>query len=355
MICLSHGGTAMSVSSCPSETLFVGTVNGVLAIQRENEEGSWRIGMTGLEGRHISSLVFEPVSGLLFAGVHKAGLYRSKDLGKSWERKAAGLTQEHIYCLSYVQRQRAVELYAGTEPAHLFRSDDLGETWHELQALRSLPSVSDWTFPAPPHVAHVKTMAFDPSEPRRFYVGIEQAGLFRTKDGGESWDELYGIDEDVHRIVIRPSDPKTLYLATGNGVYLSRDGGDRWKHIVPRTMRIGYPDPLLICPFREDLMFMAGAIYPPEVWHKTHEADSRIARSEDAGMTWKMLNGGLPDYIHGNVAAMSMEVVNGRFLLFAGTTDGDVFYSDDEGEQWTKIVSSLPPISKGGHHILLGK
>lgn len=46
---------------------------------------------------------------------------------------------------------------------------------------------------------------------------------------------------------------------------------------------------------------------------------------------------------------MPMEVWNGSVALFAGTMNGDVFYSEDEGERWNKVVSKLPPICKWGH------
>ena len=50
---------------------------------------------------------------------------------------------------------------------------------------------------------------------------------------------------------------------------------------------------------------------------------------------------------------MAMEVYNGSFGLYAGTTDGDAFFSDDEGDNWTKIVEGLPPISKAHHYLII--
>ena len=115
-------------------------------------------------------------------------------------------------------------------------------------------------------------------------------------------------------------------------------------------MRIGYPDPLLINPNQETLMFMAGGINNPTVWRTTRTADARIARSRDGGESWEILYEGLPEHIRGNIEAMVMEVCDGSFSLFVGTTDGDIFFSDDEGNHWTKIVAGLPPISKHGHY-----
>lgn len=297
--------------------------------------------------------MMEPSRGLVFAGVHQGTVYVSADLGRSWEPKSKGITHNHVFSLNFVEKQGKVKLYAGTEPAHLFESDDLGETWNELPSLRSVPSVPAWNFPAPPHVAHVKNITFDSRNPDTIYVSIEQGGLLKSEDGGLSWEEFHGFYEDVHRLVIRPSNPKCFYITGGDGLYRSHDGGATWEHLTDRSMRAGYPDALLIHPYLEDLMFMAGASASPNHWPKSRSANSVIVRSHDAGRSWEVLHGGLPEHIRGSVEAMVMEACGKSFSLFAGTTDGDVFNSDDEGEHWTKLVGGLPPISKHGHYRLL--
>jgi photosystem II stability/assembly factor-like uncharacterized protein len=351
-VCLSHGGSTMYAAASPSERILVGTVNGVVAVERDGK-GCWQVAGTSLAGSHISVLFLEPTSGVLFAGVHKDGIYASRDDGQTWERRDTGLTQKNVYSMGATTVDSTTRLYAGTEPAHLFVSKDLGATWTELPALRAVESVPDWTFPAPPHVAHVKNLAFDPTDPNRIYAGVEQGGLLRSGDGGQSWVELYGVDEDTHRVVAHPTRPGVVYLATGNGLYRSDNGGERWKHITPRTMRIGYPDPMVLHPKQDGLMFIAGARHGPEVWHSTKSADAAIARSRDGGQTWEVLQAGLPERIRGNIGAMVMETHDGGFELYACGTDGDVFHSADGGDSWTTVVSGLPPLSKGGHHMVL--
>ncbi len=87
-----------------------------------------------------------------------------------------------------------------------------------------------------------------------------------------------------------------------------------------------------------------------EVDAASGDANAAIARTRDAGRTWEYLAGGLPGHIRGNIEAMTMNLFPGGFELFAGTTDGDVFFSDNEGDTWTTIGESLPPLSKGGHY-----
>jgi photosystem II stability/assembly factor-like uncharacterized protein len=292
-------------------------------------------------------------SGLMFAGVHKGPVYASADLGETWQLRDKGLTQRDVFSLGCVNFESKLKVYAGTEPAHLFESDDLGQSWREIVSFRTIPSLPNWSFPAPPHIAHVKNITFAPGEPTTIYVSVEQGGLFVSKDAGTTWRELQGFYEDVHRLIVRQSNPNWFYITGGNGLYRSMDGGESWEHLTDRSMRVGYPDPLLVHPRQEDLMFMSGALTAPAHWRKNGTADSRIARSRDGGENWEILNNGLPVHIRGNVEAMAMEVWDDSFGLFAGTTDGDVFYSDDEGEQWTKIVTGLPPISKHLHYNLL--
>jgi photosystem II stability/assembly factor-like uncharacterized protein len=340
----------MFAGSEPSRTILVGSVNGVIMLERDANE-HWNVVHTALEGCHLHALLLEPASGMLFAGVAKGGVYVSADGGFTWTSRNNGLTQQHIFSLC-AAKMSPVRVYAGTEPAHVFVTEDLGEHWTELPGIRSLESVPDWTFPAPPYTAHLKNFASDDTMPDRLYACVEQGCLLRSDDGGRHWTEFYGVDEDAHRIVIHPRDPNTLYLSTGNGIYRSGDRGERWKHITSRTMRVGYPDPLLIHPTEDGLMFCAGAMHSPEVWHTTKIASSAIARSRDGGMQWETLAGGLPDPIHGNVGAMVMEVHARGFNIFACGTDGEIFHSADGGDRWNTIAT-VSPVSKGRHYKLL--
>jgi photosystem II stability/assembly factor-like uncharacterized protein len=241
-------------------------------------------------------------------------------------------------------------LFAGTEPAYLFFSDDLGGRWTELPALRSVPSVPKWSFPGPPHVAHLKHITFDPRNASTIYASIEVGGLLRSRDGGQTWEELPGMYEDVHRLVVHPTEPR-LYVSGGDGLYVSADAGASWEHWTTREHEIGgYPDQLVYQPGRPETMFVAAAKGSPGEWRTSHFAGARVSRSDDGGRTWRVLAGGLPDRLQSNIEAMSIEGRSGGVCsLFAASTAGEVFFSEDSGDTWSLIASGLAPISKGGH------
>jgi len=349
-VCLSHGGPSVYKSLAPSSELLVATTDGLFFLAPAEPNAQWRVNRQALQGKHISALLIESSLGILFAGTHGDAIYASRDQGQTWERKARGLRFPDVYSLNFVQAGGQLRLYAGTEPAHLFVSTDLGESWRELPSVRSVPGVDAWTFPAPPHIAHVKNVTFDPRSAETIYASIEVGGLLKSVDGGGTWQVSEGVYPDVHRAVIPPSQAESLYVTGGNGIYHSPDGGKTWEHLTNRSIRIGYPDAFIIHPERENLVFTAGAINSPGSWRKTGTANSRIGRSHDGGRTWEILHQGLPEHIRGNIEAMTMNVWPGGFNLFAGTTDGEVFYSADEGERWSTIIGGLPAISKGGHY-----
>jgi photosystem II stability/assembly factor-like uncharacterized protein len=241
--CLSHGGRSVYRTQGPSNELLVATADGIVGLNRADVKDAWRAGRRALEGKHISCLLIEPGRGIFFAATHGDGIYASEDSGRTWARKDRGVEFPDVYSMNFVEDGGGLRLYAGTEPAHLFVSDDLGESWREIPSVRSVPSVDKWTFPAPPHVAHVKNITFDPRSAETIYLSIEVGGALKSLDAGKSWRELSGFYEDVHRIVIPTQQPEKLYITGGDGIYHSRDAGESWSTIaegLPRVSKAGH-------------------------------------------------------------------------------------------------------------------
>ncbi|MEX0802108.1 MAG: hypothetical protein WD688_02130 [Candidatus Binatia bacterium] len=346
------GNNNFRLNSFPHQVL-VGTSEGLFLLENRGERTDWGISSRWLSGCHVHAILIEPLSGMLFAGIQKGGILASNDFGETWERKEHGLTHADVYTLNCAVFEDRPLVYAGTEPPHLFVSEDLGKTWRDLDGLCSVPSAPNWHYPQPPNIGHVKQIVFEPRNPRTVYACIEQGALLRSRDGGASWEDLHGFYEDVHRLVILNSDPRKMYLACGDGVYYSKDGGTAWEKLTTRSSRVGYPDGLIVHPENEQLIFISGAATIPPTWVKYGTANSSVGRSRDGGRSWEFLNAGFPTNFTGNIEALSIVSWGSLYCLFAATTEGDILFSGDEGDTWTQIVAGLPSIAKRKHHLYL--
>lgn len=224
-----------------------------------------------------------------------------------------------------------------------------------------MPGMDKWVFPMPPKIPHAKSLAVDPHDPRIIYVGVEQAGLFKTFDGGQTWRELDAYsrpdDEayrDVHQLVLRPNHPDELYLTTGMGLYRSTDGGEGWTHLTQRHgFPIGYPNQVIFSPLDDRTMYLCGAFSNPGTWIDLHTANATVLVSSDLGETWVPASAGMPDPMTANLEALALHASPPGFSLFAGGTDGSVYCSDDGARRWRQIAANLAPVSKVEHYRLL--
>ncbi|HWE76617.1 MAG TPA: hypothetical protein VG328_25860 [Stellaceae bacterium] len=358
-ICLSTNGQIVFDEPGPPIRLIVATLNGAQILERDRPGAAWRRVGLALSGKHVSALLVAPDQRDIFAGVHDGGLYYSGDDGQSWERRTAGIGIEHVFSLAAVRDTEGVAIYAGTEPVSLFRSRDSGRSWRELPAIRQVPGTETWIFPAPPHSAHTKALAIDPRDPSHIYVAVEQGALLVSHDSGAHWRVLDSYDRpddlwhhDIHRVVLRPSNPDEIFMTTGNGLYHSVDAGRSWEHVTDVHFRIGYPDHLVFAPGDETTLFLSGAENDPTIWRRTKHAGGTVFRSRDNGRSWARAANGLTDG-HANIEAMCVVGYPGGYSLFVGTTDGEVYTSDDDAENWTRIAENLSPISKGAHYRLV--
>jgi photosystem II stability/assembly factor-like uncharacterized protein len=295
---------------------------------------------------------------MLFAGAHGAGgLWVSSDQGRNWSPRADGIEHRHIYSLALQYRGESAVLFVGTEPAALYRSDDLGASWQELAGLCKVPGTERWTFPPPPHLAHVKNIAFHPSAPETLYVCIEQGALLKSVDDGQTWFEEAGyasnedfFENDNHRVRIRRSNANELFMCGGEGLYFSANAGREWQHLTGRDHRVGYPDAMFIDPHDDNVIYMAGPRFAPRRWGESGVADPTVMRSLDGGHSWSDYREGLPKVIRGNIEAMGLHYWSDGIMLVAGTATGEVFIREPADGPWSLLADNLPAVSKGGHY-----
>jgi photosystem II stability/assembly factor-like uncharacterized protein len=343
MILLSNGGTNIQRANAASDTILVGTADGI-ALLAKSERG-WTVKHRALQGVFVSGVTALD-DGTLFASTRGVGMARSDDGGVTWTWINDGLAHHEFWSCRAGKLQGRDAVFAGALPAHLYVSEDKGQSWRELPALREAGTVGRWTFPPPPRIGHIKDIVLDGD---RLWVGVEIGSLQVSNDFGKRFKELI-VDPDpqecdIHRILVHPARPGRIIIANGIvGMMVSEDDGATWRRMT-MPAEANYPDAVVIHPDQPDLLFMSVGVGWPVHWYELGRARGKIFRSRDAGKTWERLLGGLPNGQRALFGALTIEARPDGYSLYAADTDGQVFESTDGGERWT-IIADVPPVSK---------
>jgi hypothetical protein len=188
--------------------VLVGTKKGAFILSADGKREKWDVSGPHFGGWEIYHLKASPVDpNRLYVsqstGWHGQLIQRSNDGGKTWEPVGNKFTYDgvpgtHMWYDGTphpweFKRVWHIEpsltdpdtIYAGVEDAALFRSTDGAQTWHELPGLRGHGTGSRWQPGAGGLCLH--TILLDPSDPNRIFIAISAAGAFRTDDGGQNW------------------------------------------------------------------------------------------------------------------------------------------------------------------------
>jgi photosystem II stability/assembly factor-like uncharacterized protein len=176
--------------------LLAGTRKGLFLLRGDDERRGWEVDGPQLTGWDVYHAVADPRDGVLYACanhfVYGATVHRSSDKGRTWERSEglglpedSGLTLERTWHLEPGRPSEPDTLWLGGAPGVLFRSDDGGRSWEVNRGLLEHPTRDRWNPGAGGLCCH--SIQLDPDDPQRMYVGISAAGVFRSEDGGESW------------------------------------------------------------------------------------------------------------------------------------------------------------------------
>jgi photosystem II stability/assembly factor-like uncharacterized protein len=278
----------------------------------------------------------------LYAGTSRAGMFLSEDHGQTWREINQGIIYKEIW--SIIQHPRTGELFVGTGPASVFKSLDRGETWLDSEQFRTMPESIDWTFPPPPHVAHVKGMALCADDPSVVWCALEEGWLVRSRDAGATWQTIKnGTEFDSHYVAVMPDNPSVILATSGDGFYRSTDGGESFVRCTEGLDRRYFAQPV-VHPSRPNVVFTAASAVPPPGWRRPEGADAGFYRSEDQGLTWKRLTGGLPESFKAAPRSIAGDPEDPSVVI-VGMTDGTVWMTEDGGESFRQVLSGLPPVS----------
>ena len=268
------------------------------------------------------------------------------------------------------------------------RSDDGGKTWHQPGTPTGEPTTTPDGMPkgesnnfvydtssqtGKPLTTHQwydgtqhpwefkRVWHLEPSltDPDTVYAGVEDAALFRSTNGGQSWQELSGLREQqgdkwapgaggmgLHTIILDPSNPQRLFVAISSaGAFRSDDGGDTWKPIT-RGLKSNYiPDPnvevgycvhrIAMHPSRPNVLFM--------------QLHWNVMRTDDAGELWTKISGNLPTDFGFPIEVHALEPETVYVIPIKSDSEHyvpegklRVYRSKTGGNEWEALTNGLP-------------
>jgi len=305
--------------------MYLATESGLVVLGEVDH--SWALQRRQLTGQDVNVVTHRPGErDVLFAGTYGNGLFRTTDGGQHWRQLA--LDAEYIRAIVFAPEQ-PLRMYVGTEPANLFASLDGGDTWAGLN-IRRLPEAAHWSLPYSPRAGALRSLVLHPRSPGVIYGAVEQGGVLRSSDRGETWSiDHDDVDRDVHWLALHPEDPALLLAATGGGLFRSRDSGNSWRQLFDDYIRA-----VALHPLKPDLVLAGPA---EDVGER-----GTILFSSDGGDTWSPATNGiespLPDMIEEFVLHPSLPGT-----VFAIRSGGSVLHSRFEPIEWRPL---LPAIEK---------
>jgi hypothetical protein len=345
--------------------LFIGTRKGLFKFERV--AGTWQQTYVAFLGTPVTAILVDPNSGYWYValshGHFGAKLQRSTNRGATWDElpmpafpksddeNAPSVNQ--IWALESGGPGRAGVIWAGTLPAAVFRNGDHGTAeWELSEGLWNLPDRALW-FGGGTDDPALHSICVDPRNSDHLAIAISCGGVWRTEDAGKTWTcrskGLFAeympperredpVIQDVHRLVQCRDKPEHFWVQHHNGVFHCSTDLAQWEFSGPR---FGFG--VAVHPREPDKAWFVPAIKDELRVPK----DGRLvaSRTSDHGQSFTEIANGLPQGpSYDLVLRHALDIDDQGDTLVFGSTTGNLYVSEDQGEHWRAVSHHLPPI-----------
>jgi len=212
------------------------------------------------------------------------------------------------------------------------------------------------------YVQSVGAIRIDPNHPDTVWVGTGEPwtrnstsvgyGVYKTTDGGDSWKKT-GLEntERIGRILINPSDPDVVYVAAlghlwdanqERGLFKTSDGGKTWEKILYVDENTGCAD-IAMDPGNPDVIYAGMWDFRRQPWtFRSGGPGSGLYKTVDGGKNWTKLTKGLPEGTLGRIAVSVSPVSPNLVYALVESKKSALYRSFDYGDSWTKINTTIP-------------
>ncbi len=292
--------------------ILLGTKKGAFILESDAGRRSWELSGPFCETWPLNHVKADPETGTIYGGGGNEwfgpAVWKSEDLGATWTHSSAGLAYpegEDPIKTVWSVAPAAGSLYAGVEPAGLFRSDDGGRSWQHIAGLRDHPTRPHWRPGGAGSILH--SLVTHPDDRRQLWVGISSVGVFHSADGGASWEP--------------------------------RNRGTRCDYL-PAEQR--YPE------YGQCVHCLAMAPGMPDRLYQQNHCG--MYRSEDGGRRWQSIEAGLPSSFGFPVAVhprdpatLYLVPLNGDIAgRYVPDAQAAVWRTRDGGDSWQSLREGLP-------------